>query len=346
MKNLILTDIMKTGHHWWYGDFFRYNTITSQQITIVDDYYRLNEHSLVSYDRKIAIICAMNDFLLNNQEYKTDLMKKIEKLKKEGFKFILGTPWESRENTKRNQHYDLLKNHCYHAWYGDHDWFWYYMYAKNKDRNFIFDHSNKIYDFLYLNKIPRAHRKKLFEKIVSHGLLNNSLYSFTNLKSPHRLPAEYELPWLSGLQYPSQHGKEDQDIFEKPYNASVVNIVSETNDNNDEIFITEKLWKPIIAGQPFVVHGNHKILSKLKDMGFKTFDSVWDESYDDETDPDKRIVKIVQVLIAIKNNKFFDLYQQTKDIRYHNQNLFWNKLKLSEIINTRLSKFLLLYDKQ
>ena len=60
MKTLILTDIMKTGHHWWYAQFLKYNTIKDQQIEIYDDYYNLNNSNLVEFDRKIAIICVMN----------------------------------------------------------------------------------------------------------------------------------------------------------------------------------------------------------------------------------------------------------------------------------------------
>lgn len=344
MKTLILTDIVKTGHHWWYADFLKYNTITDQQIDVIDDYYRLYQYNHESYDRKIAIICAMNDFLLKNEEYKNDLNNRIKKLKSQGFKFILGIPWESRENTKFNQHIKIYKKNCCNVWYGDHDWFWYYMYAKNKDKNFVFDHTVKIYDFLYLNKIKRHHRVNLFEKIISQNILSNSLFSFTDMQPKYQLPKEYELPWLGGESYPSKHGKEDQDIFEKPYNVSGINIVSETNDKNKEIFITEKLWKPIIAGQIFVVYGNYKTLSKLKELGFQTFDSIFDESYDNEPDTDKRMEKIVELLVKLKNSKYLDLYEKTKHIRDHNQKLFWNKEKLSEIINQRILVFLKLVD--
>jgi hypothetical protein len=87
----------------------------------------------------------------------------------------------------------------------------------------------------------------------------------------------------------------DQDIYEPQFNDCAFNLVSETNDNNHDVFITEKLWKPIIAQQIFVVHGNFGYLKKLREMGFRTFDSVFDESYDQEPDPDKRIEKIVSL---------------------------------------------------
>ena len=71
MKNLILTDIMKTGHHWWYSQFIKYNNIKDQQIEVCDDYYNLNLFDLEKFDRKIAIICLMNDYLLKNDADKS-----------------------------------------------------------------------------------------------------------------------------------------------------------------------------------------------------------------------------------------------------------------------------------
>ena len=86
----------------------------------------------------------------------------------------------------------------------------------------------------------------------------------------------------------------DQDIYEKPYNHSKYSLVSESNDNNNDVFITEKLWKAIIAQHIFIVHGNHLYLQKLRELGFKTFSKYIDETYDLESDPDRRISKIVQ----------------------------------------------------
>ena len=88
MKNLILTDIMKSGHHWWYARFLRYNSIKSQHIEICDDYYSLSNFNLSTFDRKIAIICVMNDYLLKNDEYKIDIMRRINKLRQKDFKFF------------------------------------------------------------------------------------------------------------------------------------------------------------------------------------------------------------------------------------------------------------------
>ena len=344
MKNFILTDIMKTGHHWWYGQFIKYNTIKDQHIEVCDDYYHLNQFKLTEFDRRIALICIMHDHLLKNDEYKSDLLRRIEKLKEQKFEFILATPWESRENTKNNDHKNFFLNLTQNIWYGEQNWFWFLMHEKNYKKNFLFNHASKKYDFLYLNKYPRGHRKELYNKIIERNLLENSLYSFLGLNHPKKLLAEYELPWVDQNNYPILH--HDQDIYEKPYNDTVCNIVSESNDSNDEVFITEKIWKPIIAEQLFVVHGNFGYLKKLKEMGFKTFHNFFDESYDEEQNKKLRIDKIVNTLNNIKSTDRIKLYEQTAEIRKHNRDFFWSRKELGTSINQTILNFFKIYDKK
>ena len=84
-------------------------------------------------------------------------------------------------------------------------------------------------------------------------------------------------------------------------------------------------------------------------MGFKTFGNYFNESYDLEQDPDKRINKIVSLCQELKDpstdlkhghKKWQDIYLQTKSLRQHNYDLMFNKEKLSLEINKTLELFL------
>ena len=132
----------------------------------------------------------------------------------------------------------------------------------------------------------------------------------------------------------------DQDIYEKPYNDTACSIVSETNDNNYEVFMTEKIWKPIIAQQFFIVHGNYLYLQKLRDMGFRTFNNYFEEAYDLDRDPDVRINTIADVCDRLRDAPWQDMYLQSQALRQHNYNNFFNKEKLSLAINDTLNLFL------
>ena len=333
-RNFILTDVMKTGENALYEQFINMHSFRRQTFECTSEYYMLQHFELDSYDRKFAIIdrSKMGEkHPSHNTEYRQELERRKLLLHSQGFKFILATPWESKENIDNMALYPKARRDL--VWSGGTSWFWFYMYNKHKDNKFNFDHSNKKYDFLYLNKQSRSHREKLYNKLFDKGILENSLHT----RWPDRkLPAEYELPWAQ--DYP-QYGM-DQDIYEKPYNDTACSIVSETNDNNYEIFMTEKIWKPIIAQQLFVVHGNYLYLQKLREMGFKTYNSYFEEAYDLDRDPDMRIDTIVDVCDRLRDAPWQDIYLRSKALRQHNYDKFFQKENLSNEINKTLNLFL------
>ena len=344
-RNFILTDVMKTGDHTKLEQFINLHSLADQTFDLEGEYYTLHNYDLDSYDRKFAIIdCrAQNDRLKDNTEFYSELRKRCDLLHSQGFVFIKANPWESLDNINSNRQYpEIDLEHI--KWTGDASWFWFYMYDKHKDNklNFTHDHNgsywHKKYDFLYLNKATRKHRVTLYNKLRNADVLDNSIYSFTMLETPIRLEKKYELPGIDPKDYP-RFGK-DQDITELPYIDTVCSIVSETNDNDYEVFMTEKIWKPIMAQQVFVVHGNYLYLQRLKEIGFKTFGNYIDESYDLEQDPEKRINKIVSLCKDLKTKNWQDIYLQTKALRKHNYDTLFNKEKLSLEINKTLNLFL------
>jgi len=333
-RNFILTDLMKTGEHQEVHEFFNANSLSDQSFDLEYEYYRLHNYDLDSYDRRFAIIDVRDDNkrLEDSVEYKAELNRRCRLLHSQGFKFISATPWESLENISHTKLYPKLDIEHF-KWTGGVSWFWSHMYHKHKDKNYNFDHSNKKYDFLYLNKNPRKHRVKLYKRLEEADILSNSLH--TNWPE-RKLPKEYELPWAQN--YPL-YGL-DQDIYERPYNDTACSIVSETNDNSNEIFMTEKIWKPIIAQQLFIVHGNYLYLQKLKEMGFRTFNNYFEEAYDLDRDPDVRINTLVDVCDRLRDAPWEDIYLQSKALRQYNYDNFFNKEKLSIQINKTLNLFL------
>lgn len=343
-RNFILTDVMKTGNHTELEEFVSMHSLKDQQFDTTGEYYTLHKFDLDSYDRKFAVIDVRQDNgrIKDNEEFHLELRRRCDLLASQGFVFIKSTPWESLDNILSNQFYHLTVGNigfCHpiidieHVkWTGGTSWFWFYMYRKHIDKSYNFDHTQKNYDFLYLNKRPRVHRKTLFDRM--RPLLADSLY--TNWDEGIKLNREYELPWAKN--YP--RSGLDQDIFEKPYNHTKYSIVSETNDSNNEIFITEKIWKPIIAQHIFVVHGNYLYLQKLREMGFKTFGAYFDESYDIERNRNNRVEKIFATCENLKSKNWKDIYLQTQALRRHNLKTFFDKEKLSLEINKTLELFL------
>lgn len=80
------------------------------------------------------------------------------------------------------------------------------------------------------------------------------------------------------------------------YNQAYFNLVVETDvDHLHSFFPTEKIAKVLITGIPFVVYSTPHFLKNLQELGFTTYNSLWDESYDLEFDYKKRAAMITDL---------------------------------------------------
>lgn len=89
---------------------------------------------------------------------------------------------------------------------------------------------------------------------------------------------------------------------------------------------TEKTMFPIIMKRPFLIWGGYGCLDGLKDLGFKTFDKIFDESYQYERDVHKRSFMIVDQLVKLKDKnkeELFEIYYSVEDVLNHNQKLLF-----------------------
>jgi len=114
------------------------------------------------------------------------------------------------------------------------------------------------------------------------------------------------------------------------YSDSLVSIVTETNFDLPILTSTEKTFKPMREKHPFILVASSGALKALKSIGFKTFDKFWDESYDDITNHNQRMHKIIEILNYIASwdrDKILDFKKQAKEIVEHN----YNQLKISPV---------------
>jgi len=333
--NLILTDVMGFANGIQRERFLSKCTVPGQSFVFEGFYYSRQRHDLKKFKRKFACVDVSN--IIFSLEYQEELVKKVEKLINENFVIVLSNLWESQESSPyldRNK--ELLRRFSKKIidLNGDDCFFWSMMQDMHTNTIFNFNHNDKRFDFLYLNKLARNHRKKLYNLLEHSGVLETALYSFLDSPYPKKLPEEYELPWVDRKNYPWIGF--DQHIYEKPYNTTGVSIVSESIVNGKEIFITEKIWKPIISGQPFVVHGQCGYLKHLKKLGFQTYGKFWDESYDNESNFDKRTSKLVDLIKSLKKYNWNKFYKESAIIRNNNIETFFNRSKLSDLVNSKL----------
>lgn len=107
---------------------------------------------------------------------------------------------------------------------------------------------------------------------------------------------------------------------------SLLYLVTETVATGKRLHLTEKTFKPIAMGMPFIIVGTKGSLAYLREYGFKTFEGIWDESYDD-ADDDVRIERIASLLRSLDELSVEakqDLFEQCIPIIEHNWNHFYN----------------------
>lgn len=195
--------------------------------------------------------------------------------------------------------------------------------------------------FICFNGIPRLNRLLIFGAIKSNHMLNDTTFlslrnTFTNdslafyneVKNCENKDIVEFFKNYDSTKNCSYDTKDWGKIYswgsfinEPAHNTSFINVVTETMWNNETIFFTEKIYKPIYMCQPFILFGNPYSLQKLKEYGFKTFDKWWDESYDLETDIETRLGKIIKLMNEIATwdfDKCFQITNEMEEILIHN----------------------------
>lgn len=121
------------------------------------------------------------------------------------------------------------------------------------------------------------------------------------------------------------------------YNQTAYSLIAETNFHNDYVFFTEKTVKPILGRRLFIMLGNRFSLRRLRELGFKTFDSIIDESYDTIEAIDSRCEAALDQLKWLCEQDQKTILSKCREITEHNYNHMmttdWYQLFLDEYKN-------------
>ena len=215
----------------------------------------------------------------------------------------------------------------------------------------IYNKLAKPYTFLFLNGRMRPQRRWLLLKLQDLGLLKHSLYTNLDAKdAPDRelkyivdqidlmstaaelkyLPAEYEVDlYRDQVSKPSTETNVKFHLFNnewgeayikpEPYIDTYFSLVTETVFSGSNSFRTEKIWKPIIMGHPWIAVANTGFYRDMHNLGFKTFSSIIDETFDLVVDPQQRIEHIGRVIKELCSSDLSNFMLQCKSICKYNQ---------------------------
>lgn len=247
----------------------------------------------------------------------------------------------------------------------DCSYFFHVFAAADWYRSYCFNYSilepstrkiNKKY--ITFNRITgnsRAYRGIFVAKLIERSLLEHGHVSFSyncpehgpysksalDLVTKHNIDSELINHTIKSLYSINQSLRIDQ--IDQPYitnssqvlncipqlQESFMQVVTETCFWDDKFHLTEKIFKPIVAKQPFILLGCAHNLRYLQSYGFKTFDHWWDESYDQIEDPIERLnaaIDIIEKICAREHSYLENLLLEMQEVLDYNFNLFYDKL--------------------
>ena len=300
------------------------------------------DHLPEDYSWADLVVCYTRELI--HEDWDTYLAKSIENFNTDRLIFVMGGKIYSAPNDSRLFCPLLGFFHCTVMANDIHE------YNTIKPRPYLFD---------AMLGIMRRNRAYVFNRLVEDGLLDQSLVSimqnpFNSYQGNppnayYRSVNEYTSPALEYLDDPSVHKfKQSATTTRERYSANILtdrfykgqvkrpvqmsqiipvgvyenswfSIVVKTNPSNFD-FLTEKTAKPIMARRIFVVFGSQGILAFLRQQGFRTFDGLIDESYDQEPNELKRYDMAWQQIRRLAECDPVQMYQQAQPVLDHNFN--------------------------
>lgn len=251
-------------------------------------------------------------------------------------------------------------NYFFHG-FASLDWFRDLYYLNNRKSNF-----DKV--FITVNRImtqERSYRLGLVSDLLTRDLESKGLISCklsdsyggtwkseifnsqSKLSTHHKklvLQVFSKLPNDLTLDFDEVPGHASALISDNQlslFNRAFLHVVTETMYYPNKLHLTEKIFRPIVFQRPFVLAGCAGNLAYLKRYGFETFGRWWDESYDKETDNERRltmIADIVERLSSYSISALRDMYQEMLPVLEHNFQHFYRKFP-EIIVNELLDNY-------
>ncbi len=207
-----------------------------------------------------------------------------------------------------------------------------------------FDKMDKF--FLNYNRTIANHKLYLaysLFQIIRGKMITHSLFSFSD-KYIHgetetdgvNYNIDSLITFLNSIPYTIDNTDiDDQDrigqlIEHSHYERTFVSLVSESTSEDGVVYLSEKTFKPIAMGHPFIIVGSKGSLKKLKEIGYKTFERWFDESYDRMESYSDRIdciMGILKIYKAKKPEQLIIIRKKMSKVIQHNFELFNKRRK-------------------
>jgi hypothetical protein len=240
-----------------------------------------------------------------------------------------------------NSSADRYRNFCY---FNDHEYF--FSYINRRQFPVPADSQSRPYEFTALNRIHKWWRAAVMSDLHHRGVLRRSLWSYNTLLTADDQPKDNpicmdsEPAWSSIMhnflhQGPyvcdsrdtvahNDHRTINTDLYIQSYCHLIIETLFDV-DQSGGAFLTEKTWKCIKFGQPFVIIGPVGSLDVLRRSGYRVFDHAIDNTYDNIKDNTERYHAVRTVIQNIQQQDMHLWYLSCLDDVRHNQWHFQTK---------------------
>lgn len=193
--------------------------------------------------------------------------------------------------------------------------------------------------FLSYNRRPRPHRTIMMCELIRANLMGRGIKSYygdnkknvdEKMISFGRPDLEFEAQVLNSL-IPLEIDMDLGDnnpawsIVEEHYKRTFLSLIPETLYGNDTLFFSEKTWKTLAVGHPFMLLSSPGMLQNLRQRGYYTYGTWWDEGYDviiRLSDRIRHIVNELKRLSEFSKEQLMNMRIMMEPVIKHNQNLF------------------------
>jgi hypothetical protein len=207
------------------------------------------------------------------------------------------------------------------------------------------------YSFLFTNRKIRPHRRYLILELQKRSLLDHALWSCLSDYNTYSHP-DHNRVYADGVSMPIKllDAGYDPDvapdwidgvIYPEQYQDTWFTLVSETVFEYPYSFRTEKIWKPILAGHPFLVCANAGFYRDLRNLGFRTFDRLIDESFDSIINGKDRLDRLIDTVEWLCDQDLAEFWQASRDVcLYNHQHALELHNSLAQNFTPRLLEFM------
>jgi hypothetical protein len=188
--------------------------------------------------------------------------------------------------------------------------------------------TNFKYLFLNYNRKPTQHRTQLVQELERQNLTNLGVITLGN--SPYTLNE----PISDYVEFGANDVMGDVGIPNDVYSLGrldiwqqcFINIVSETVTPISSLFLSEKIYKPIIGMRPFIINGSVEIYEWLRNAGFDCFDDLFPVD-DLVADPGNAASIIASAVAQYREVNLSKLYYKILPRLVNNRNRFFEYSK-------------------